>query len=538
MFQAWKTPSRSTRLVLVLFGLSILAMWGSIGVGVRAMMIIDSEAAAREGKLAMRALDAERMQLAVEQQSATIWDDAVEAVFARDMQFIEENLGVWMHDYFGHDESYILTPQDQPFYAAIRGRTVDPAVMAEAEPVIAALVSRLRTAATDVGIGPNADAEGPEALYVSEVGRLRGQPALISVVPIISDSGEIFQASGSEYVHVAVQYLDEAFARRIAAPMELPAPSFADAPPEGQAQAVPVTGLNGTTVTWFSWQSYAPGQTMIGFLMPVLLVWFVLICGLLYVVAQRLVRSSAQIEAARASAEEASRVKSTFLANMSHELRTPMNGVLGMAELLDETLETADQKRMMRTIRTSGQLLLSILNDILDMAKIESGKMELENAPFVPLDIVRGLEELHALRADSKGLGFKFLVGSGAGRARIGDQLRIQLVLHNLIGNAIKFTESGEVTVKITGRPDAPLTVEVRDTGIGMTPEQLEHLFDEFTQADSSITRRYGGTGLGMAITHKLVTMMGGTIDVQSSPGQGTRIFVSLPLPLQEAPVA
>jgi signal transduction histidine kinase len=522
---------------LVLFGLSILAMWGSIGVGVRAMMVIDSKAAAREGKLALLALDAERMELAVEQQSATIWDDAVEAVFARDTKFIDDNLGVWMHDYFGHDESYILSPQGQPIYAVMAGRTVDPAVMEDAEPVISALVSRLRSAATDAGTGPNSDAEGPEALYVSEASRLRGQPALISVVPIISDSGDIFQQPGTEYVHVAVQYLDEAFARRIAAPMELPASSFTDTPPEGQIQAVPVLDSNGTSVTWFSWQGYAPGQTMISFLMPIVLVWFVLICGLLFVVAQRLVRSSSELEAARASAEEASRVKSTFLANMSHELRTPMNGVLGMAELLDHTLETADQKRMMRTIRTSGQLLLSILNDILDMAKIEAGKMQLENAPFVPLDIARGLEELHALRADSKGLDFKFLVGSGAGRARIGDQLRIQLVLHNLIGNAIKFTESGEVTVKITARADAPLTVEVRDTGIGMTPEQLDHLFDEFTQADSSITRRYGGTGLGMAITHKLVTMMGGTIDVQSTLGLGTRIFVSLPLPLHEASV-
>ena len=522
----------------MLFGLSILAMLGSIGGASRAMMVIDSKAAAREGKLALLALDAERIELAVEQQSATVWDDALEAVFARDMKFIEDNLGVWMHDYFDHDESYILTPQGQPIYAAIGGATVDPAAMLNAEPVIGALVSRLRAVTAGAGKDPNADVEGPEALYVSEPTILRGQPALVSVVPIISDSGEIFQAPGAEYVHVAVQYLDEAFATRIAAPMELSAASFSGAPSADQGQAVPVTDSDGTTVTWFTWQGHKPGQTMISFLMPIMIVWFVLICGLLYVVAHRIVRISSQLEAARASAEQASRVKSTFLANMSHELRTPMNGVLGMAELLDETLETADQKRMMRTIRTSGQLLLSILNDILDMAKIEAGKMELENAPFVPLDIARGLEELHALRAESKGLSFKFLVGSGAGRARIGDQLRIQLVLHNLIGNAIKFTESGEVTVRITGRSDAPLTVEVRDTGIGMTPEQLEHLFDEFTQADSSITRRYGGTGLGMAITHKLVTMMGGTIDVQSTPGQGTRIFVSLPLPLQEAPVA
>ena len=242
-----------------------------------------------------------------------------------------------------------------------------------------------------------------------------------------------------------------------------------------------------------------------------------------------------QLLVAKERAEEASRTKSMFLANMSHEIRTPLNGVLGMAEVLDASLEQPDHKRMITTIRRSGEALLNILNDILDMSKIEAGKMELEAVAFSPLDLAERVEDLHALRAEEKGLAFEVLVGSGAEVPRIGDPHRVQQVLHNLIGNAVKFTDRGEVMVKLSGRPGMPLVIEVRDTGIGMTPEQLLRLHEEFSQADSSVTRRFGGTGLGMAITRSLVEKMGGTITVESEPGQGTAIRVSLPLPTSAA---
>ena len=234
---------------------------------------------------------------------------------------------------------------------------------------------------------------------------------------------------------------------------------------------------------------------------------------------------------AKARAEEASRTKSMFLANMSHEIRTPLNGVLGMAEVLDASLAQPDHKRMIGTIRRSGEALLNILNDILDMSKIEAGKVELEAAPFSPLDLAERVEDLHKLRAEDKGLVFEVMVGSGAEVPRVGDQHRVQQVLHNLIGNAIKFTDRGEVMVKISGRAPLPLMIEVSDTGIGMTPEQVLRVHEEFSQADNSVTRRFGGTGLGMAITRSLVLMMGGTITVGSELGVGTKVKVVLPLP-------
>jgi PAS domain S-box-containing protein len=235
-----------------------------------------------------------------------------------------------------------------------------------------------------------------------------------------------------------------------------------------------------------------------------------------------------------ARAEAASHAKSMFLANMSHEIRTPLNGVLGMAALLEAALMNQEHKRMIGSIRESGEALLSILNDILDMSKIEAGKLELEARPFVPKDLAARVKDLHSPRAQEKGLTFEFLTGSGADLPRIGDQHRVRQILHNLVGNAIKFTERGEVTAKLSGNKNKPLVIEVSDTGIGMTPEQVARLYEEFSQADSSVTRRFGGTGLGMAITRTLVEIMGGDISVASTPWQGTTITVSLPLPVSE----
>ncbi|MDR0809798.1 MAG: PAS domain-containing protein, partial [Gemmobacter sp.] len=197
---------------------------------------------------------------------------------------------------------------------------------------------------------------------------------------------------------------------------------------------------------------------------------------------------------AKRKAEEASLAKSSFLANMSHEIRTPLNGVLGMAEMLEGALDTPEQKQMIGTIRRSGKLLLTILNDILDMSKIETGRMELETVPFDPVNVVRHVADLHMHLATEKGIGLHLMIGPGSQGMRQGDPLRFQQILTNLLSNAVKFTETGVVSLHLNARPGQPLTVEVRDTGIGMTSEQLARLYEEFNQADSSISRRFGGT--------------------------------------------
>ncbi len=236
-----------------------------------------------------------------------------------------------------------------------------------------------------------------------------------------------------------------------------------------------------------------------------------------------------RLRAAMDRAEAANRAKSQFLANMSHELRTPLNGVLGMAELLADS-QAGDQGRaMVQTIRASGALLLSILNDTLDLAKIESGKLALADEVFSFADMARRIETMHGLVARTKGVGLGLHLGAGMGLPRLGDAQRLLQVMHNLVGNAVKFTETGRVDLALTADGDRVKLV-VRDTGIGMTSEQIAIVFDEFTQADGSITRRFGGTGLGLTIVRRLVALMGGEIAMTSVPGQGTEVTLHLTL--------
>ncbi|MFN4098329.1 MAG: PAS domain S-box protein [Pararhodobacter sp.] len=248
---------------------------------------------------------------------------------------------------------------------------------------------------------------------------------------------------------------------------------------------------------------------------------------------------AARLELALEQAQAANRSKSNFLANMSHEIRTPLNGVLGMAELLDDMITEPRKKGMIGTIRQSGELLLNVLNEVLDMSKIEAGKMVIEKIAFTPAEIARQIEPVHSLRAQEKGLILTISASPGAESARLGDPFRLQQVLNNLLSNALKFTERGAVALTLTASDDAALRIEVRDTGIGMTPEQVGRIFDNFEQADGGTTRRFGGTGLGMPIVRSLITLMGGEISVTSSPGNGTVVQVSLPLELaSEAPAA
>ena len=250
------------------------------------------------------------------------------------------------------------------------------------------------------------------------------------------------------------------------------------------------------------------------------------------------VERTRNFERAAREAEIASRAKGDFLARMSHEIRTPMNGVIGMAELLENTKLEDKQQHMLQTMRTSADSLLDIINDILDFSRIEAGQLQVLKAAFSPVDLIEEVCELLAPRAHERDLELVCDIDTKVPESCAGDPLRLRQVVTNLVGNAIKYTQKGSITVRASAIPQlddvSQLRIEVEDTGYGIPEEQLQKMFEPFTQGDSFETRKQGGTGLGLAITKQLVTLLGGEVNVTSKLGAGSKFWVTIPFKVEK----
>jgi PAS domain S-box-containing protein len=245
------------------------------------------------------------------------------------------------------------------------------------------------------------------------------------------------------------------------------------------------------------------------------------------------VESENRLRAAMTAAEDASRAKSDFLAAMSHEIRTPLNGVLGMIEVMDRSPPGPDQAAMLQVIRDSGEHLLSVINDILDLAKVEAGHLVLDPAPLDLSEVLARVLAVHRIKARDKGVQLDAdLAGGAAVHLRLGDEQRLIQILHNLVSNAVKFTDAGWVRVTLDASDPGRVAITVADSGIGMSPADIARAFDDFAQGQGGIARRYGGTGLGLPIVRRLARLMGGDVSLSGAEGQGLEVRVDLAMPV------
>jgi len=245
-------------------------------------------------------------------------------------------------------------------------------------------------------------------------------------------------------------------------------------------------------------------------------------------------RAMTELVEARDAAQAANVLKSQFLANMSHEIRTPLNGVVAVADMLARAELGAREQERVEIIRSSGDTLQRLLSDVLDLARIESGKITIESAPFHVGEMVRGVASLSQLRCEEKGVALEVSVGPDLDGVVSGDMVRVRQVVTNFLSNAVKFTESGSIRVTAERTAAGLARFTVVDTGVGFEPASKGLVMGRFQQADSSITRRFGGTGLGLAICCELAELMGGVVDCDSTPGEGARFWMELPLPPAE----
>lgn len=501
-----------------------LVLGGAMGLFAYASRTVDR--VQRENEIALASLRLDRMQERTleDVQSAAVWNDAVLAFDRADLEWMQVNFGDYYADYMGHDVTLAFDSSGQMILASRESEPVPAAVEADLTQVALPLVRELQARHPE-GFGFTA------AQHRTVVERVGEATYLLAVSTVVPEDGTVARGERDPVV-VSARNIT-AVVHSLSTDLALTDPTFVAEAAAGQA-GLPVVDRAGRTLGELAWTPARPGARVLAQAAP-LLVGLVLAlvgaAGVLWVLLNRIARemdrARAELAEAKERAEAANEAKTRFLANISHELRTPLNGVLGMAEIMEHGELSPIQQKHLKILKASGADLLGMIEQILLVTRLERAEVSIDMAPFnldaLLYDLAGQTRMAVADRAISVG------VEAGAPGLWRGDANHVGQALQCLLTNATDFTQSGEIRLTSTVRNEG-VELTVADTGPGIDPAFLPRLFDDFAQADESITRVHEGAGLGLAVCRRLVTAMGGTITVQSALQKGSTFTITLPL--------
>jgi two-component system, sensor histidine kinase len=525
--------------LLVAAGVTLLAMVAMVYYSAR---LVDETSQQQEKLQTTRRIDSTLQKMHNDVRSAAIWNEAHTNILAGNIGWMHDNIGKYFSDYMNYPVTVTFSPDGVPIYASRDDRIVAPSQEAALIEALSPLMHAVREESLSRSkVAADRQAHGFGA-YISREALVLvdGSPYLVAMSNIVPEDAAHRDLRVEDPL-VATGQRVSSLIPRLSQDLALSRPRLVLAGAEHLEPFVPLTDPDGKTIAYITWEASRPGGRLIKTAAPTLafLIAIALTALILGIVRIRslfvvLANNELVLEASRREAEQANLAKTRFLANMSHELRTPLNGIIAMSEMLHQQQTDARGREMTRTVVASGRILERVLNDILDVSKIEAIQVDFERQPFDLTALLVDLAALHRTTAQAKGLSLALHIQPDAAGIYMGDHTRISQVISNLLSNAVKFTDHGGVIMDAR-RSMQGLRLTVRDTGLGFDRETSARLFGRFEQGDSSISRRHGGTGLGLWISRAIVRAMGGQIRVRSVLGKGSIFSVYLPLERQEA---
>jgi len=531
--------ARPTRMIVGIVGaaavLVIVSVLGALALMIVAARQLDRIEATDEIEITQRTIVRTLERMEREVTSATVWDAAYTAIGWRiDADWADSNFATYYRDQFKHDLSFIVR-SGQVAYASRDGKRTKAEALGGFPEAVTPITAILAADARDARRAHRLSTAGE----VTRTGLMRvdGAVWLVAFAAITPETKAADAAyGGPPAIVVSARRMDAAFIHTLADDLGLNALVLLDNPKAPMPRVV-LSDIQGQPLAALAWQAENPGLKLLKSIAPWIVAGFLVLACAGALLLVRVTEALGKLEsgrlaliAAKEQAEDANDAKTRFLANMSHEIRTPLNGVLGMAQVMAADSLSEPQARRLRILTESGQSLLALLNDILDIARLETRAVRLRAEIFDLAGLVEASCQAFSGAAAAKGLELAVDIPVDLRGRWTGDPMRLRQVLGNLVANAIKFTDEGGVTVRVRPATKGGLRFEVEDTGMGVATEHQSELFKTFSQVDTSLTRAHDGAGLGLSICRELVELMGGTIGVHSSLGLGSSFHFTVPL--------